>query len=88
LAISDRKDQSVTGVATPWRAASLLSSDLSDEALAKSEALAKEDARPKGSARLDLLSITNMKSFCANIVKDDRRAYEHSAASVEPLDEA
>jgi malonate decarboxylase beta subunit len=32
----------------PWSAASLLSSDLSDEALAKSEALAKEDARPTG----------------------------------------
>jgi hypothetical protein len=31
----------------PWSAASLLSSDLSDEALAKSEVLAKEeDARP------------------------------------------
>jgi ribose transport system ATP-binding protein len=30
----------------PWSAASLLSSDLSDEALAKSEALAKGDARP------------------------------------------
>jgi hypothetical protein len=32
----------------PWSVASLLSSDLSDEALAKSEALAKGDARPKG----------------------------------------
>ena len=31
-----------------WSAASFLSSDLSDEALAKSEALAKEDARPTG----------------------------------------
>jgi hypothetical protein len=40
-------------VAPPWSVASLLSSDLSDEALAKSEALAKEDARPQGSHPTD-----------------------------------
>jgi hypothetical protein len=36
----------VLPLAKSWSAASLLSSDLSDEALAKSEALAKGDARP------------------------------------------
>jgi ribose transport system ATP-binding protein len=46
LNLGENNDREGPSPGDPWSAASLLSSDLSDEASAKSEALAKGDARP------------------------------------------